>query len=118
MGSFKDDLEILKCYKSSFNSNFSAKNSGFSEVELFILLSLMFSNLPNQNHLSSIVKLTAKTRKFFQSKSRYSNHPHNPPNDYEVVLLIIILNNTFYDKKSRIIKKWYVGHHNLLQSQM
>jgi len=55
---------------------------------------------------------------FSKNKSWFSNYSHNPPNDYEVVLLVIIWNNTFYDKKVRIIKKCYVGRHNLLQSQM
>ncbi len=55
----KDDLEILKCYKLSFNSNFSAKNLGFNEVELFILPSLISTNLPNQNRLSSPFRFTS-----------------------------------------------------------
>jgi len=55
----KDDLEILKCYKSSFNSNLSAKNSGFNEVELFDFLSLISTNLPNQNRLSSPFRFTS-----------------------------------------------------------
>ena len=60
--------------------------------------------------------LQSKTRKFLQEQSLNSNNPHNPPNDYELILLVIILNNTFYDKKFKIIKKCYVGRHNLLQS--
>ncbi len=59
-----------------------------------------------------------KTRKFLQEQSLNSNNPHNPPNDYELNLLIIILHDVFYDKKLRIIKKCHVGRHNLLQSQM
>ena len=59
--------------------------------------------------------LQSKTRKFFQERSLNSNHPHNPPNDYELILLVIILHVTFYDKSFKIIKKCYVGRHNLLQ---
>jgi len=46
-----------------------------------------------------------------------THNPHNPPNDYELILLVIICYNTFHDKKARIIKKCYVGRHNLLQSR-
>jgi len=44
----------------------------------------------------------------------FTHNTHNPPNDYELILLVIIWNNTFYDKKARIIKKYHVGRHNLL----
>ncbi len=59
-----------------------------------------------------------RLEKFFKNKSRISNNSHNPPNDYELILLVIILHVTFYDKSFKIIKKCYVGRHNLLQSQM
>jgi len=62
--------------------------------------------------------LQTKTRNFFQEQIIIWNNPHNPPNDYELILLVIINHDTFYDKKSRIIKKCHVGRHNLLQSQM
>ena len=48
----------------------------------------------------------------------FTHNPHNPLYDYELILHVIINHDTFYDKKSRIIKKCYVGRHNLLQSQM
>jgi len=37
----------------------------------------------------------------------------NPPNDYELILLVIILHDAFYDKKARIIKKCHARHSNL-----
>lgn len=53
----------------------------------------------------------------FDLKIEQSKNIHdNPPNDYELILLVIIWNDTFYDKKFRIIKKCHVGRHNLLQS--
>ena len=46
-----------------------------------------------------------RLRKFFTSKLWWNDNPHNPPNDYELILLIIICYRTFYDKSFKIIKK-------------
>jgi hypothetical protein len=52
-----------------------------------------------------MLNISSRLGIFFKNKSWDNNNPHNPPNDYELILLVIIWNGTFYDKLFKIIKK-------------
>ncbi len=64
-------------------------------------------NLSNEDQINGII--------YFLDRCN-SNNLHNPPKDYELILLVIINHDVFYGKTFKIIKKCYVGRHNLHSS--